>query len=112
MYGIFNKKINISFPVIHSLYACNIVKRNSLHIFISWLEGRVVSRKYVSTITKGYNWVNLQSVFCIFHYRFYSFRCDIFSYKEGGNQKISHTIQRVGEFTEGQSMISIYVYSP
>ena len=83
MYGIFNKKINISFPVIHSLYACNIVKRNSLHIFISWLEGRVVSRKYVSTITKGYNWVNLQSVFCIFHYRFYSFRWDIFLYKEG-----------------------------
>ena len=42
MYGIFNKKINISFPVIHSLYACNIVIMDSTHIFISRLEGRGV----------------------------------------------------------------------
>ena len=65
MYAIFIDKFKISFPVIYTLYTCDIVIRNSTHIFISRLKGwgSLKICLYDNMGGQGYNWVNLQSVF-------------------------------------------------
>ena len=61
---------------------------------------------------QGFNWVNLQGVFCIFTMNFTASSEIFFISGGGGSPKIAYTIQRGGGFTESQSMTLIYVYSP